>query len=131
MGVRIAAITSYKISNIVKGNAFVSHVIDVLYYYLLSLVLTMFLAPLDVLGPVARVSFLVVQQPADAQLFGGRAVPASPVSCARRLMTEYSVQPIAVFPGYRTVCGKQTRMVILLIVWQTFNIMLKQVADNS
>lgn len=63
----------------------------------------MFLASLDVLGPVARVSFLVVQQSADAQLFSGSAVPASPVPRARRLVTEYAVQPIAVFSGYRTI----------------------------
>lgn len=76
----------------------------------------MFLTSLDVLGPVAGVSFFVVKQPADAQLFGGRAVPASPVPRARRLVTEYAVQPIAVFPGYWTVCGKQTRTVLLMII---------------
>jgi len=80
-----------------------------------------FLASLDVLGPVAGVSFFVVQQPADAQLFGGRAVPASPVPRARRLVTEYAVQPIAVFPGYWAVCGKQTSTVILLLIVGIFN----------
>lgn len=61
------------------------------------------MASLDVLGPIAGVRFFVVQQPTDAQLFGGRAIPASPVPRARRLVTEYAVQPIAVFPRYRTV----------------------------
>lgn len=61
------------------------------------------MASVDILGPITRVSFLVVQQSADAQLFGGGAVPASPVPCARRLVTEYSIQPIAVFSSYRTV----------------------------
>lgn len=67
----------------------------------------MFLATLDVLGPVARVRFLVVQQSADAQLFGGGAVPASPVTRARSLVTEYAVQPVAVVAGYGSVCGKK------------------------
>lgn len=40
--------------------------------------LTMFLASSDILGPVARVSFLVVEEAADAKLLGRGAVPASP-----------------------------------------------------
>jgi hypothetical protein len=38
----------------------------------------MFLASSDILGPVARVSFLVVEEAADAKLLGRGAVPASP-----------------------------------------------------
>lgn len=59
----------------------------------------MFLATLDRLGPIARVSLLVVQESTDAQLFGRRSVPTGPVTGARGLVTEYSVQPVAVFAG--------------------------------
>lgn len=68
----------------------------------------MFLATFDVLGPVARVRVLIVEQPADAQLFGGRAVPARPIPRARSLVTEYAVQPVTVVAGYRAVCEIQT-----------------------
>lgn len=67
----------------------------------------MLLASLDVLGPVARVSVLVVQQSADAQLLGGCAVPARPVPRARRLVSENAVQPVTVISGYGSVCGKR------------------------
>jgi len=63
----------------------------------------MFLASSDILGPVARVSFLVVEEAADAKLLGRGAVPASPVSGARCLMSENSVQPVAVFGALRRV----------------------------
>lgn len=65
----------------------------------------MFLATLDVLGPIARVHVFVVQQSADAKLFGGCAVPASPVTRARRLVTEDTVKPVAMVTGYGAVCG--------------------------
>ena len=39
----------------------------------------MFLAPSNILGPVARVSFLVVEEAADAKLFRRSSVPAGPV----------------------------------------------------
>lgn len=56
----------------------------------------MFLAPFDILGPVAAMRILIVQQSTDAQLLCGRSIPARPVPRAARLMPEYSVQPIAV-----------------------------------
>lgn len=68
----------------------------------------MFLATFDVLGPVARVRVLVVEKPADAQLFGGRAVPARPIPRARSLVTEYAVQPVTVVAGYWAVCEIRT-----------------------
>lgn len=71
----------------------------------------MLLAALDVLGPVARVRVLVVQQSADAQLLGGGAVPARPVPGARRLVAEYAVQPVAVVSGYGAVCGKRSQSI--------------------
>lgn len=70
----------------------------------------MLLASLDVLRPVTRVCVLVVQQSADAQLLGGGAVPARPVSRARRLVAEYSVQPVAMVPGYGSICGKRSAL---------------------
>lgn len=68
----------------------------------------MFLATFDVLGPVARVRVLIVEQSADAQLFGGRAVPTRPIPRARSLVTEYAVQPVTVVAGYRAVCEIRT-----------------------
>lgn len=62
-------------------------------------VLTMLLAAVHVLRPVAAVRVLVVQQAADAQLLGGGAIPTRPVPRARRLVAEDAVQPIAVLGG--------------------------------
>lgn len=69
-------------------------------------VFTVFLTSLHVLGPIARVHVLVVQQSADAQLFSGRAVPACPIPRARCLVAEYAVQPVAMVPRYWSVCGR-------------------------
>lgn len=57
----------------------------------------MFLAATDVLGPVAGVGLLVVEEAADAVLLRGGAVPARPVPGARRLVPEDAVQPVTVF----------------------------------
>lgn len=51
----------------------------------------MFLTAVYILGPVARVSVLIVQQTTDAKLFCCSAIPAGPVSGARGLMAEDSV----------------------------------------
>lgn len=67
----------------------------------------MFLASLDVFGPIATVGIFIVQQTADAQLFGGRSIPTSPVTSARRLVTEYAIQPIAMIGGYRSICDEE------------------------
>jgi hypothetical protein len=56
----------------------------------------MLLASSDVLGPVAGVRLLVVEQPADAELLGGSAVPAGPVPGAGGLVAEDAVQVVAV-----------------------------------
>jgi len=56
----------------------------------------MFLASGHVLGPVAGVSLLVVEEAADAELLSGRPVPAGPVPGAGRLVPEDAVQPVAV-----------------------------------
>lgn len=56
----------------------------------------MLLASLYVIGPVAGVGVLVVEQASDAQLLSGCPVPASPVPRARRFVTEDAVQPITV-----------------------------------
>lgn len=39
----------------------------------------MFLAAIDILGPVAGVGVLVVEKASNAELLGGCAVPAGPV----------------------------------------------------
>jgi len=56
----------------------------------------MFLAAGNILRPVAGVSLLVVEQPADTELLGGGSVPAGPVASAGGLVPEYSVQPVTV-----------------------------------
>lgn len=56
----------------------------------------MFLAVVDILRPIAGVSLLVVQQTADAKLFNRRTIPTGPEPCARSLVSEDSVQPVAV-----------------------------------
>lgn len=63
----------------------------------------MFLASFDILGPIATVRVLVVQQSPDAQLLGGRSVPAGPVPSTARLVAEDSVEPVAVLGGDRSV----------------------------
>ena len=60
------------------------------------MILTMFLASGYILGPVAGVSLLVVEQPTDTELLGGGSVPAGPVASAGGLVPEYSVQPVTV-----------------------------------
>lgn len=79
----------------------------------------MFLATLDVLGPVAGVRVLVVQESANAQLLGGRTVPAGPVPGARSLVTEYAVQPVTVVSRYRAVCEKNTDDYTSIIIIET------------
>ena len=57
--------------------------------------LTMFLASLDGLGPVASVFVLVVEQTSDTELFDGRVVPAGPVADAGGFMAKDAVVPVA------------------------------------
>ena len=63
----------------------------------------MLLAAGHILGPVAGVGLLVVEQPADTELLRGGAVPAGPVASAGRLVAEYSVQPVAVLRALRGI----------------------------
>ena len=63
----------------------------------------MFLASGHVLRPVAGVCFLVVEEAADAELLGGRPVPAGPVPGARGLMSKDPVQPVAVLGALRRI----------------------------
>ena len=65
--------------------------------------LTVLLAAGNVLRPVASVSLLVVEQAANAELLGGGAVPAGPVTCAGGLVPEDAVQPVAVLGALRRV----------------------------
>lgn len=69
----------------------------------LNFQLTVFLAAVDILGPVAGVGVLIVQQSADAQLFCRSAVPTGPVTRAGRLVAEDAVQPVAMFSSDGTV----------------------------
>ena len=59
-------------------------------------ILTMLLTACYIVWPVTRVCVLVVQQPSDAELLGGRPIPAIPVSSAGGLVPEYSIQPVTV-----------------------------------
>lgn len=63
----------------------------------------MFLAAVNVLGPVAGVGVLVVQQTADAQLLCGGTIPAGPVARTRCLVSEDTVQPVAMLGAYRII----------------------------
>lgn len=64
----------------------------------------MLLTSLDVLGPVAGPGPFVVEQATYAELLGGGAVPASPVSGAGSLVAEDPVQPVAVLGRDRRIC---------------------------
>lgn len=55
----------------------------------------MLLTSFHVLGPIARPCPLVVQKSTDAQLFRGGSVPTGPVSRARSLVAEYTIEPVA------------------------------------
>ena len=66
----------------------------------------MFLAASHVLRPVAGVGLLVVEQPADAELLRGGAVPAGPVASAGGLVTEDPVEPVAVLRALGRVWGQ-------------------------
>jgi hypothetical protein len=61
--------------------------------------LTVLLAALDIVWPVARVSLLAVKKTSDAKLLGGGSVPAGPVAGARGLVSENTIQPVAVLSG--------------------------------
>lgn len=74
----------------------------------------MLLASGNVLGPVAGVGLLVVEQAADAELLSGGAVPAGPVASAGCLVSEDSVEPVAVLGGDGGVCGGSTLLVLFL-----------------
>ena len=66
--------------------------------------LTMLLAPAYILRPVAGVRLLVVEQASDAELLGGRSVPACPVPGARGLVAEDAVEPVAVLRANGGIC---------------------------
>ena len=68
-------------------------------------ILTVLLAADYVLGPVAGVGVLVVEEAADAELLGGGAVPAGPVPGAGGLVAEDAVQPVAVLSADGGICG--------------------------
>merc|ERR550539_1279955 len=56
----------------------------------------MLLAAGHILGPVASVGLLVVQQPTNAELLSCCAVPAGPVARAGSLVAKDAVEPVAV-----------------------------------
>jgi hypothetical protein len=65
-------------------------------FTLVVIELTVLLAALDIVWPVARVSLLAVKKTSDAKLLGGGSVPAGPVAGARSLVSENTIQPVAV-----------------------------------
>ena len=56
----------------------------------------MFLATVDVVGPVAGVGVFVVEETTNAELLRGSSVPAGPVPRAGRLVAEDAVEPVTV-----------------------------------
>ena len=76
-------------------------------------ILTVFLAAAHVLGPVAGVGLLVVQQAADAVLLRGRAGPAGPVPGAGRFVPEDAVQPVTVLCTLWRVYGYMKSVIAL------------------
>lgn len=73
----------------------------------------MFLAAIDILGPVARVGVLIVEQATDTELLCCRPVPARPVARARGLVPEDAVQPIAVLGTDRWVWWEDWEYLII------------------
>ncbi len=69
--------------------------------------LTVFLTSANILGPIAGMGFLVVEEPADAELLGGGPVPTSPVSGAGGLVPEDPVEPVAVLGVARWIWNKK------------------------
>ena len=69
----------------------------------------MLLATPHVLRPVTGVCLFVVEKAADAKLFSGGAVPASPVAGAGRLVSKNSVEPVAVISADGWICKYQIR----------------------
>lgn len=63
----------------------------------------MFLTSFDVLRPIAGSGPLVVQKSTDAELFRGRAIPASPVTSTRRFVAENTIEPVAVISRDRWI----------------------------
>jgi hypothetical protein len=72
------------------------------------------LTPVNILGPVAAVGILVVQQTANAQLFGGRSVPTGPISGAGCFMAEYTVQPVTVLGGDWSIWKVKNRSKLII-----------------
>lgn len=60
-----------------------------------DVVITMFLAAADVFGPITSVFLFAVQKSSGAELLGGSAVPARPVTDARLFVTEDAVLVVA------------------------------------
>lgn len=56
-----------------------------------------FLAASYVLRPIAGMCFFVVKKASNAKLFGGSTIPTSPIPSAGGFVTEYSVEPVAMF----------------------------------
>lgn len=63
----------------------------------------MLLAVGNVVGPVTSMGSIVVEKGERTLLVGGRAVPALPVTCARRGVGENSVFPVAVVGTFGTL----------------------------
>ena len=66
----------------------------------------MFLAASNILRPVAGVGLLVVEQSTNAELLGGRSVPAGPVARAGSLVAKDAVEPVAVLSALWRIWGR-------------------------
>jgi hypothetical protein len=84
------------------------------------------LAAGHILGPVAGVGLLVVEEAAYAELLGRRPVPAGPVAGAGRLVPEYPVQPVTMLRALWWVWGgehghnlHQHRLLAIFTIYKT------------
>jgi len=64
----------------------------------------MLLASFNSLWPVTSVLLFVVEESTNTELFNGCSVPASPVTDARRFVTENAVLPVTNSSSLRRIC---------------------------
>lgn len=68
------------------------------------MLLTVLLAIRNIVGPVAGVENIIVEQREWTLLDGSSTVPALPVACATCLMSKHTIQPWAVIGSDWSLC---------------------------
>lgn len=69
----------------------------------------MFLASINIFGPIARMGMFIIQKSTNAQLFRGSSIPACPVTGAWCFMPENTIQPITMIRLHWSVWNCQTK----------------------